>query len=135
MCIRYIRMGDIVMQVLDRNKILEFMGKRKDALYSQLTRDFTGGMQSRTFEHSEVKFWKEAIERGEFDVWLPEVYVILSKTHPEIVDFTFYTDKEAAEARVNALNEVTKSDEYWYITMFSNSKNSEKCEKEVPKNL
>jgi hypothetical protein len=56
------------MTVLDKNKLLEAMTKRKNALYNQITRDFGGGLAGRTYEHMEVKYWKEAIERGEFDI-------------------------------------------------------------------
>lgn len=123
------------MIVLDRAKILDFMKKRKDALYNQITRDFGGGLGGREKEHSEVKFWKEAIERGEFDTDIKEVYVILSATRPEIVDFTFYTDKETVENRVGDLNKLAKRREYWWITMYPNSRNLEKDGERVPKNI
>jgi hypothetical protein len=105
------------MRFLDKLKILDFMGKRKDALYNQEIRDFGGGFSGRNYEHSEVKFWKEAIERGEFDS-TPEVYVILSATQPEIVDFTYYIDKEAVSARVEYLNKLAKRREFWYLTLY-----------------
>lgn len=55
-----------------------------------------------------------------------EVYIILSETHPEIVDFTFYIDKTEVEERVKDLNKLARKREYWYITMYSNSRNSGK---------
>ena len=116
------------MKVLDRKKILDFMGERKNALYNQITRDFGGGLSGREYEHSEVKYWKEAIERGEFDTELQAVYVILSATHPEIADFTFYDDEEAVSNRVAELNKLAKRVEYWYITLYSNYRNSESAE-------
>lgn len=57
---------------------------------------------------------------------LKEMYIILSKTQPEIADFTFYTDLETVNNRVKELNKLAKSEEYWYITMYSNSRNSGK---------
>lgn len=71
----------------------------------------------------------------EFDTELQEVYIILSKTQPEIVDFTFYTDLETVNNRVDELNKLAKSREYWHITMYRNSRNSEKDGEMVPKNI
>jgi hypothetical protein len=123
------------MRVLDKEKILDFMKKRKDGLYHQVTQDFAGGLEGRLYMHNEVKFWKEAVERGEFDGEIPEVYVILCSAHNEIVDFTFYTDENEISRRVDQLNELSKNTKYWYITMYSNSRNSEKDGKTVPKNI
>jgi hypothetical protein len=55
-----------------------------------------------------------------------ESYVILSKTQPEIVDFTYYTDEEVVSKRVADLNKLAKREEYWYITLFPSHRNSEK---------
>lgn len=64
-------------------------------------------------------------ERQELiDTEFREVYIILSKTQPEIVDFTFYTDLETVNNRVVELNKLAKSREYWHITMYNNSRNS-----------
>jgi hypothetical protein len=109
------------MKVLDRKKILDFMTLRKATLDELVFRDFSGGLWDRVAEQREVKYWKEAIERGEFDTGLQEVYIILSKTKPEIVDFTFYTDRDRVSKRVDYLNMLAKSREYWYITMYHNS--------------
>jgi hypothetical protein len=111
------------MRVLDRNKLLEFMGNRKEGLYHQVTRDFAGGLEGRLHSHNEVKYWYEAVERGEFDTIIEEVYVILSATHPEIADFTFYNDRDSAMERVEYLNKLAKREEYWYITLYKNSRN------------
>jgi hypothetical protein len=111
------------MKVLDRKKITDFMNKRMEALYDQHIRDFSGGVQSRLHEWREVKFWKEAIERGEFDSELQEAYIILSETHPSIVDFTYYTDIETVTRRVAELNEMTQRREYWFITVYGNYRN------------
>lgn len=102
------------------------MTKRKDALYDQVTRDFGGGLGGKLYAHNELKYWKEAIERGEFDGELEEIYVILSVTHPELADFTFYNDREAVIKRVDEMNEIAKKAEYWYITLYSNLRNSVK---------
>ena len=114
------------MKVLDRSKILDFMKNRKDGLYHQVTQDFAGGLEGRLYSHNEVKYWKEAIERGEFDTELKEVYVILSATTPELADFTFYDDKESVIKRVEELNKLAGKLEYWYITLYSNLRNSGK---------
>lgn len=53
--------------VLDRQKILDFMTARFKSLEDQVSRDFGGGLANRLGEYREVKYWKEAIERGEFD--------------------------------------------------------------------
>lgn len=117
--------------LLDKSKILDFMTKRKDALYNHITRDFGGGIQGRLYEHSEVKIWKEAIERGEFDVdssemgslTTNEVYIIISETQPNIVDFSFYVDRESVMERVRYLNSLADGKEYWYVTLHKNLRN------------
>lgn len=52
---------------LDKRKILDFMTNRFKSLEEHVTRDFGGGLANRVGEYREVKYWKEAIERGEFD--------------------------------------------------------------------
>lgn len=52
-----------------------------------------------------------------------EVYVVLSKTQPEIVDFTYYTEEETVQKRVEDLNKLAKREEYWYITLYSSHRN------------
>lgn len=37
------------------------------ALHNHTVRDYGGGLVGRNAEWREVKYWKEAIERGEFD--------------------------------------------------------------------
>lgn len=108
------------MNLLDKTKLVDRMGSRKDALHNQITRDFGGGLLGRVYEHGEVKYWKEAIERGEFDAELPEVYVILSKTKPSIIGYTYYTDRAEAVGRVEYLNSIAGDGEYWVTTLFSN---------------
>jgi hypothetical protein len=54
-----------------------------------------------------------------------EIFVVLSKTQPEIVDFTYYTDEEVVSKRVEDLNKLAKREEYWYITLFPSHQNSE----------
>lgn len=53
--------------LIDKHKILEFMTNRFKALEDQVIRDFGGSLANRLGEYREVKYWKEAIERGEFD--------------------------------------------------------------------
>jgi hypothetical protein len=114
------------MKVLNKNKLVDFMGMRKAVLDDQVTRDFSGGIWARVAEQREVKYWKEAIERGEFDTELQEIYVILSATSPEIADFTYYDDLESVIKRVEDLNEMARKEEYWYITLYSNIRNGGK---------
>jgi hypothetical protein len=97
--------GGNEVRVLDKEKILGFMTARKAVLDEHIIRDFSGSIWDRLSEQREVKYWKEAIERGEFDTEIQEVYVILSKTQPEIVDFTFYTDKRYQKILENLVPE------------------------------
>jgi hypothetical protein len=55
------------MSNLDKQKILNFMEKRMSTLQEQVNRDFGGGLSDRLAKWQEVKYWKEAIERKEFD--------------------------------------------------------------------
>lgn len=48
-------------------KIHEAMTARYNYLFDMVNRDFGGGSETRNAELREVKYWKEAIERGEFD--------------------------------------------------------------------
>lgn len=113
-----------MVKALDKGKILDFMEKRKDGLYDQVTHDFAGGLEGRLYTHNEVKFWKEAIERGEFDSDVQEVYVILSLDIPELADFTFFTDKETVSGRVEELNKLAKGTKYFWVTLYDNFRNS-----------
>ena len=54
--------------MLHKEKILEFMRKRLEALKDVTDRDINGGLHSDLEVMREVKWWKEAIERGEFDM-------------------------------------------------------------------
>jgi hypothetical protein len=56
------------LNVLDKEKLIAAMEKRYNSLNDQLTKDFTGDIQSRIHEFRELKYWKEFIERGEVDV-------------------------------------------------------------------
>jgi hypothetical protein len=55
------------MSEFNLQKLLEFMRLRKDALQHQIDRDAGGGLMGRLEAWHEVKFWIEAIERGEFN--------------------------------------------------------------------
>lgn len=55
------------MELLDKSKLLDFMQSRYDRLFDQCTRDVSGGLGGRNDELREIKYWKEAIQRGEFD--------------------------------------------------------------------
>lgn len=54
-------------EMIDKKKILDFMTGRFKYLEEQVNRDFGGGLAHRIGEYREIKYWKEAIERGEFD--------------------------------------------------------------------
>lgn len=56
------------MEKIDKQKLLDFMTSRFNYLNEQVLRDFGGGLVDRHGEFREVKYWKEAIERGEFDL-------------------------------------------------------------------
>lgn len=73
-------------------------------------------------EDSTVEEREELINR-KFEEKFPEVYIILSATQPEIVDFTYFTDKETASKRVEELNKLAKKREYWFITLYGNFRN------------
>lgn len=108
------------MKVLDKGKLLKRMGNRKNVLYDHITRDFGAEyVPTRVYEHSEVKYWKEAIERGVFDSELEEIYIIMTLAN-EPVDFTFYTDIEVVEKRVRELNGLSDSGLYWFVTLYGN---------------
>jgi hypothetical protein len=109
---------------LNKSKLLNDLTVRKESLLNQHIRDFGGGMAGRLYEHNEAKIWKEAIERGEYDMALDEVYVLMSYEHPAIVDFTFYTDKKEIQKRVDELNKLLSGNIFWYCTLRSSHKNS-----------
>lgn len=48
-------------------KLYEALEARYNYLYIMVNRDFGGGCDKRNAELREVKYWKEAMERGEFD--------------------------------------------------------------------
>jgi transcription antitermination factor NusA-like protein len=75
-----------------------------------------------------IKLSKEILTQF-FDDTHKEVYIILSKTQPEIVDFTFYTEIEAVEKRIEYLNSLARKEEFWYLTLFSNHRNAGEVEK------
>ncbi|MDF2902381.1 MAG: hypothetical protein K0S25_19 [Bacillus sp. (in: firmicutes)] len=54
-------------ELISKQKILDFMTKRFQSLQDEINRDFGGGLSDRLAKWQECKFWKEAIERGEFD--------------------------------------------------------------------
>jgi hypothetical protein len=56
------------MNAIDKQKLLNAMEKRYNILNDQVTRDFTGDVQSRIHEFRELKYWFEAIDRKVFDV-------------------------------------------------------------------
>jgi hypothetical protein len=130
------------MDFLSKKKLLEFMGNRKEGLYEEITRDFGGGLQGRVYSHNELKYWKEAIERGEFDGVDDdsEVYILMyqpgevEEFYPAVVDHSFYISKESISKRVDELNRLleissgTDKGWYFYITLYSNLRNLDKNE-------
>lgn len=55
------------MRQIDTNKLLAFMTKRMNALQHEIDKDKGGGLSDSLAKWYECKWWKEAIERGEFD--------------------------------------------------------------------
>lgn len=55
-------------EYISKEKILQFMTMRMECLKDRGLKDFNGGLHSEFELHREVKWWKEAIERGQFDV-------------------------------------------------------------------
>lgn len=47
--------------------LLEKMKQRQGVLDDMILRDFNGGLSTVLGKWSELKYWIEAIERGEFD--------------------------------------------------------------------
>jgi hypothetical protein len=56
-----------VKNMIDKKLLLERMTNRKAALDRLVQYDFSGGLNGLNEAQREVKYWKEAIERGEFD--------------------------------------------------------------------
>jgi regulator of RNase E activity RraB len=56
-----------VMEIDIRARIIEAMKKRMVVLQVHIDRDYNGGLSGYNEAWREVKYWKEAIERGEFD--------------------------------------------------------------------
>lgn len=52
---------------MNKQSILDFMTKRMTELQVQIDRDIGGGLTDRLAKWQECKYWKEAIERGQFD--------------------------------------------------------------------
>lgn len=53
--------------VINKQKILNFMSQRMDGLRLYIDKDFGGHITGHHEAFREVKYWKEAIERGVFD--------------------------------------------------------------------
>jgi hypothetical protein len=54
--------------MLDKNKLLNSMKQRRDALQNRIERDFGGGFSgSDILAVRELTYWIESIERREFD--------------------------------------------------------------------
>jgi ribosomal protein S6 len=55
--------------MLDKNKLLNSMKQRRDALQNRIERDFGGGFSgSDILVVRELTYWIKKIERGEFNV-------------------------------------------------------------------
>ena len=50
-----------------KENLLQAMEMRMAALQERIDKDFNGGLNGYLEAWHEVKYWKEAIERGEFD--------------------------------------------------------------------
>lgn len=58
----------VIIEKLNKEKILKAMESRMMALQDHIQRDFSGGLSGMNEAWREVKYWKEAIERGEFNI-------------------------------------------------------------------
>lgn len=56
----------VKVEKLNKDKILKAMESRMVALQDHINRDYSGGLVGYNEAWREVKYWKEAIERGEF---------------------------------------------------------------------
>lgn len=54
--------------VLNKHKLIAAMDQRMKYLQDRISRDFAGGLSADLEALREVKYWKEAIERGEFNI-------------------------------------------------------------------
>lgn len=52
---------------MNKDKLILKLTERMDAFKQLSDRDYMGGLHSLNELIREVKYWKEAIERGEFD--------------------------------------------------------------------
>jgi hypothetical protein len=52
---------------MDKELIIEKMEQRMRALRDLIDRDYAGNLVGLNEAYREVKYWKEAIERGEFE--------------------------------------------------------------------
>ncbi|WP_180320084.1 hypothetical protein [Peribacillus loiseleuriae] len=52
------------MTEIDKDKLLDFMYKRKVALFDMYQRDFEGDPSKVYTQYWELKFWLEGVERG-----------------------------------------------------------------------
>jgi hypothetical protein len=59
-------------KLVDKELIVNKMEQRLKALEDRMLRDFSGAIQSDVYTIRELKYWKEAIERGEFDMVISE---------------------------------------------------------------
>lgn len=52
---------------IETQMLLAAMQRRMEALDKLIMRDYNGGLSTTLGKWAELKYWKEAIERGEFD--------------------------------------------------------------------
>lgn len=60
------------MNVLDKQKLLNDITVRYESLKDRIDKDYTGGITSFHEAVRELKYWKESIERGEYDIQIWE---------------------------------------------------------------
>lgn len=73
------------MNEVDKTKILAFMEKRMNALRHLIEKDFAGNLAGTNEAFREVKYWKEAIERGEFELEKKEKFILELDEAPGLV--------------------------------------------------
>ncbi len=89
--------------LVDKLLLIKKFTERKEILYNQTIRDFGGGSH-RFDEHRECKYWKEAIERGEFDLDPKTCGYVVTDECMNLVEFMIYMDRKVAQGIADHLN-------------------------------
>lgn len=60
------------MNLIDKQKLLDDMNVRLQALEDFTNRDFSGGMQSYVEAVRELRVWRDTLSRGDYDMQIWE---------------------------------------------------------------